>query len=377
MTLYGKTRELVKAGGTRFGTNTLVGSRLMELETPMQQTVVDPDYVAQNYKDLPDDQDITNCETVSRQHKGGLAKKLVLDDSYWSRVKAHVAATMPLFKFIRRHDTSAPSTGKVYYGWYEMGEHLKRQTDLPYKDLLIKKHGERWDYADCALYFAAYVLDPEFHGHKQQTMNDVMEGFVTTLEKIAILIEVRRLNELDGRYTSAWKARSDAIAADPMAGRSWDNYPTYPTATTLEVKDFCCKASAQLALYRGKKGMFGREWVMEAAVKMPAYLWWDANGGSVPELQAVACIVLAQPASASICERINSEFAFVKDRRRNRLSHVKANKLVRIFHNLRLIKRMNKPAYTEPAVGWLDEPEKAGVTTYGVANYALGVKSKT
>ena len=203
MTLYGKTRELVKAGGTRFGTNTLVGSRLIELETPMQQTVVDPDYVAQNYKDLPDDQDITNCETVSRQHKGGLAKKLVLDDSYWSRVKAHVAATMPLFKFIRRHDTSAPSTGKVYYGWYEMGEHLKRQTDLPYKDLLIKKHGERWDYADCALYFAGYVLDQEFHGHKQQTMNDVMEGFVTTLEKIAILIEVRRLNELDGRFTSA------------------------------------------------------------------------------------------------------------------------------------------------------------------------------
>ena len=28
----------------------------------MQQTVVDPEYVAQNYKDLPDDHDITNCE---------------------------------------------------------------------------------------------------------------------------------------------------------------------------------------------------------------------------------------------------------------------------------------------------------------------------
>jgi len=38
--------------------------------------------------------------------------------------------------------------------------------------------------------------------------------------------------------------------------------------------------------------------------------------------------VLSQPASASICERINSEFAFVKDRRRNRLDHDRANKLV-------------------------------------------------
>ena len=98
----------------------------------MQQTVVDPEYVSQNYKDLPDDYDNTNCETVSRSHKGGLAKKHVLDDSFWARVKGHVDATMPLFKFIRRHDTSAPSTGKVYYGWYEMGEHLKRQT-VPYK----------------------------------------------------------------------------------------------------------------------------------------------------------------------------------------------------------------------------------------------------
>ena len=61
-------------------------------------------------------------------------------------------------------------------------------------------------------------------------------------------------------------------------------------------------------------------------------------------------MILAQPASASICERINSEFEFVKDRRRNRLSHYKANKLVRLFHNLRLLKRMKKPQYSEPMI---------------------------
>ena len=37
-------------------------------------------------------------------------------------------------------------------------------------------------------------------------------------------------------------------------------------------------------------------------------------------------------------ERINSEFEFVKDRRRNRLGHEKADKLVPLFHNLRLLK---------------------------------------
>ena len=59
--------------------------------------------------------------------------------------------------------------------------------------------------------------------------------------------------------------------------------------------------------------------------------------------------------------RINSEFAFIKDRRRNRLSHDKANKLVAIFHNLRLLTRMNKPNYVEPAVGWNCEDNHVGV----------------
>ena len=108
---------------------------------------------------------------------------------------------------------------------------------------------------------------------------------------------------------------------------------------------------------------------MSSAEKMPAYLWWDANGASCPELQCVARLVLAQPASASICERINSEFAFVKDQRRNRLQHEKANKLVAIFHNLRLLARMNKAKYVEPAIGWNCEDDHVGVIKYGVAHY--------
>ena len=105
-------------------------------------------------------------------------------------------------------------------------------------------------------------------------------------------------------------------------------------------------------------------------LEMPAHLWWDQFGASVPQLQSFARIVLAQPASASIVERINSEFAFVKDRRRNRLAHDKANKLVGLFHNLRLILRMTKTAYTEPTVGWMEDDEvKSGVSRWGIANY--------
>ena len=67
----------------------------------------------------------------------------------------------------------------------------------------------------------------------------------------------------------------------------------------------------------------------------------------------VARLVLAQPASASICERINGEFAFVKDPRRNRLTHAKANKLVGLSHNLRLLARAlrSQPTANQPLDG--------------------------
>ena len=70
-----------------------------------------------------------------------------------------------------------------------------------------------------------------------------------------------------------------------------------------------------------------------------------------------------------INERINGEFEFVKDRRRNRLGHEKANKLVSLFHNLRMLKKMKDPQYTEPTISWgdaedEDQRNKARVTQF-------------
>ena len=192
----------------------------------------------------------------------------------------------------------------------------------------------------------------------------VMEGFFETLERIAILFKVRTMAEDDPTIAEMWGRRKLMIEANPSKQATLENYPAYPTSDDSDVKQFCSAANEQLAMYRGKKGVFARSWIMDIAKAMPAYLWWDQNGGSVPELQAFARMILTQPASASIRERINSEFEFVKDRRRNRLSHEKANKLVGLFHNLRLLKRMKKPQYSEPVIAWTEGLDKSGVTTY-------------
>ena len=75
--MRGKSCELKKAGATRMGTNTFVGKRLEKLKGSLQN----PEYVKQNYKDLPPDQEMSNCATVVREHKGGAGCTLTAEKS--------------------------------------------------------------------------------------------------------------------------------------------------------------------------------------------------------------------------------------------------------------------------------------------------------
>ena len=109
---------------------------------------------------------------------------------------------MPILKFLRRHDSSAPAAGKVYHGWFEMGKAMK-ETDVSYTAKASERHGERWAYAHSAFFAAGYVLDPEFIDHDQASDTEVTEGFIETLEKITILLKVRQLQAADGRFTEA------------------------------------------------------------------------------------------------------------------------------------------------------------------------------
>ena len=94
---------------------------------------------------------------------------------------------------------------------------------------------------------------------------------------------------------------------------------------------------------------------------------------AVPRPGASAAERLAASQESAGAIRVNSEFAFVKDRRRNRLAHSKANKLVGLFHNLRLLKRMRQVTYAEPAIAWTDDLEQSSVTKFEPA--AIGSTS--
>lgn len=380
-----KVLQLVKAGATRFGTNTLVGARLLQLRNVLQCTVMDEDYVKQKYVDKPDVEEYTNCEKRLRPAKGGTAKKLILDEAsnpedseemnqtFWGRVQAHVKVTLPILKMLKRHDSSAPTIGKVYHGWFELGQSIEKNKPEEWGGQAKEFYEDRWAYGHTSILAAAYMLDPEFFDHDFTSEPEIMEGFFETVQKIAFVQVIRSTLTAEGStLTEEMKMRAEFISANRYENvAKYDHYPDIfgKIDDCPQVDQFCKKVVAQVQMYRDKKGVFGRQWCFNSASEMPAYQWWDTFGSTVPELQIVARLVLAQCPTASIIERVNSEFAFIKDRKRNRLAHDKADKLVAIFHNLRMLKKMSRMQFVETNIGWNDDD-----TATGLAQYENGLK---
>ena len=92
--------------------------------------------------------------------------------------------------------------------------------------------------------------------------------------------------QADRTLAQRWEMRASMIAADPLTQKTMTAFPTYPDSDDQDVKDFCAAVNSQLTIFRGRKGIFARSWIFASARDMPAHLWWDQNGGSVPELQA-------------------------------------------------------------------------------------------
>ncbi len=81
-------------------------------------------------------------------------------------------------------------------------------------------------------------------------------------------------------------------------------------------------------------------------------------GSEWPKLQSVAQKVLSQISCAFACKRNWSTYDFIHNKKRNRLRPDRANDLVEVFSNLRLISKVNNIEYEEQMVAWDSEEEE-------------------
>ncbi|CAB4439805.1 unnamed protein product [Rhizophagus irregularis] len=93
----------------------------------------------------------------------------------------------------------------------------------------------------------------------------------------------------------------------------------------------------QILNYKEKNGVFVNKLAWETAGKVDPITWWCGNFSySAPELTQVAKKVLSIPTSSAASERNWSAFAYIHDKKRNRLRADHVLKLVYIFSNYKL-----------------------------------------
>lgn len=80
--------------------------------------------------------------------------------------------------------------------------------------------------------------------------------------------------------------------------------------------------------------------------------WWTVHGASAPKLQALAFKLLGQPSSSSCCEKNWSTYKFIHSATRNKIVPQRAEDLVFVHTNLRLLSRRSNAFKDGPNHLW-------------------------
>lgn len=232
--------QLLHPNDTRFCTEFLSHKRLLEVKDSLQETVVD-----KRFKKW--------LEKKRYKNMGQEISARVLDANWWSRTDELHKLCEPIVSLLRLMDAggSCPAIGKVYFKMFQLLQHVSQSAGLSEDDRqqITGFVNNRWKMLHTDLHSAGFVLDPEynFEAYSQSSNDEVMSGFCNILEKF------------------------------------------YPGCVEKQ-----SRALMQLSQYRAATGIFSREMVKAARMKMPAHSWWSTFGGGQPELQHVAVKVLAQ-----------------------------------------------------------------------------------
>ena len=97
--------------------------------------------------------------------------------------------------------------------------------------------------------------------------------------------------------------------------------------------------------------------VQTDAVTMDAVDWRCSYGSETPELEEIAKFFLSQPISSSSAERNWSTYSYIHNVKRNRLNGMRADKLVFIHSNIRLLSRFSDHYKEGPYKKWDIEPD--------------------
>ncbi|GJN25599.1 hypothetical protein PR202_gb13445 [Eleusine coracana subsp. coracana] len=258
------------------------------------------------------------------QQKARFVRDKLLDADWWYQVKYIVGFTEPIYSMLRAADIGKPCLHLIYEMWDSMIDKVKsiifsreglglHDTSLFFNtiDDILQ---QCWLKSSTPLHCLAHSLNPRYYC--QQCLNEVPGR-----------IPPHEYGEISEERNTCFKK-------------------FFPIADDLR------NIKKQFADYSLNRGVFANPDAIEDSAHFDPLQWWGTYGARTPELKELAFKLLGQPASSSCCERNWSTYGFIHSLRRNKLTPERAEDLVYVHNNLRLLSRSTNDYLTGPSKMW-------------------------
>lgn len=284
---YETKYTLLKPVATRFASHFIMIDRLLEVKGALQQSVVDPQWVA--YVNTLDDNNKAKARTTSRR-----VAEDILNDHIWNRLTNVREVTAPIVYGLRDLDAKTPCMGKVLHIMRNLREHVYSLREAPFSlapslaEPLEKSFCKRQQMGETDLHYAGALLNPYLLHDKK-------------------------------------------LADDPVATEKCKNV----LMKICDSKDYA-KVVKEFVAFRHKEPPFHN--MLDPDEQMlSAHAWWDFEGACGKLIAPIAKKILAQPVSSSSCERNWSTYSFVHNKSRNKLTTQRAADLVYVYSNSKVV----------------------------------------
>ncbi|KAK1591824.1 hypothetical protein Q3G72_014238 [Acer saccharum] len=287
--------KLISVAKTRFASVIVMLKRFKLIKSGLQAMVIS---------------DKWSCYKEDDVDKAKFVKDQILDDFWWDSIDFIMSFTNPIYDMIRICDTNRSCLHLVYDMWDTMIEKVKNaiytkerkredETSIFYEvayEILI----DRWNKNNTPLHCLAHSLNPRYYSDQW-------------------------LNE-DPKRVSPHK---DPVVSKERVKCFKKYFPNSDERNKVAIK---------YASFIDRSGVFGECDSITNRYDMDPKTWWLLHGSHAPLLQSIALKLLVQP-SSSCAERNWSTYSFVHSVRRNKMTPQRAEDLVFIHSNLRLLSR--------------------------------------
>lgn len=296
-------RRLSKFVDTRFGTLKLVAEDLKQNRLPLGRTLQSPAWskwaATRHSRGVGDpDADKTNAQLAQ------LIFSDIFSPDFWQEIDNFVSLLEDAYTILRMCDSNVPPNHEIFKRMSAAKAKLESDPSFfgrtqPEMEHVVQRFDARWELMHNTLHSVGFVLGP--CNHKLNTWGGTT--WTETIQYIKLIY---------GHNTQQTTA-----------------------------------AQMQLLHYKRKTGPFAAAGLFEIANDLSPTAWWELHGCGAAELMHIALVALSQMGGVGAAERNWKVFTFIHDRRRNRLSKERAERLVRCHYNIRILNRVTDQEYEE------------------------------